>query len=330
MTRVALIGCGDVATVHLDAIADLANVELVGVADTDPLALARVSSEWSVPGFADHRALIDAVQPDVVHICTPHAAHAPVALDTLAAGVHTLLEKPLAATLDEGRALVAAADASAARFGVCLQNRYNGTTRTLARVLASGALGPVLGARAQVMWTRTADYYEAKPWRGTWAGGGGGFLMNQAIHTIDLVQWLLGPVAQVHGSTSTLRFADVIEVEDTAVGLLRHASGVATSFYGTLTHHRNEPVMLEIACERGVLRLEGDLRVTHADGTVEQLAPPDEGRTRRSYWGASHALLIADFYARLTEPEPFWIDARAALQSLAVVQAFYDHGRVTS
>ena len=323
MPTVAIVGCGDVASVHLAAIADHPEAELVGLCDSDPQALAGAVAEWQVPGFATVAELVDAVHPDVVHVCTPHAQHMRNAVDLLERGVHVILEKPLGSTLAEGRAIVDAAAVSGAHIGICFQNRYNPTSVALKQLLESGAFGAVLGARAQVMWTRTAAYYEVKPWRGTWEGSGGGLLMNQAIHTVDLVLWLLGDVQSVSGAPSTLLFGDIIEVEDTAVAVLEHESGVRTNFYATLTHFRNEPVLIEIVCEGGVLRLEGDLRVTLPNGEEQVLAEADVVRTPRSYWGASHERLIRDFYAHLADDEPFWISPEAAYASLAVAQAIY-------
>ena len=326
MIRVALIGCGDVASVHFDAIADNPNAELVALCDTDPEVLAHASQQHGVPGYADHHTMLEQVAPDVVHICTPHAQHAAVAVDVLRAGVHVLLEKPLAHDLAGGRAIVEAAAASDARIGICFQNRYNATSVAMKAFLDAGTFGPIIGARAQVMWTRTADYYLAKPWRGTWADSGGGLLMNQAIHTIDLVQWLVGDISHATGATSALMFGDVIEVEDTAAAVFHHDNGVRTNFYATLTHFTSAPVMIEITCEGGVLRLEGDLKAIHPGGTVQVLAEADVVRTARSYWGASHGRLINDFYARLDEPGAFWIDPAEAFKSLAVIQSIYGKG----
>lgn len=321
--RAAVIGCGDVSSVHFDALADMADVELVAVSDTDASAAQAAAARHGAPAYSDHRALIEAARPDVVHICTPHSQHASVAVDALERGVNVILEKPLAHDLAAGRAIIEAAQRSDARLGVCFQNRYNPTSVRLHDALASGEFGDVIGARAQVMWTRTADYYKAKPWRGTWSGSGGGLMMNQAVHTVDLVQWLVGDVADVSGSASTLLFADTIEVEDTASAVLRHANGVRTNFYATLTHFTNAPVLIEVTCTDAVLRLEGDLRALRADGTVEVLAQADVVRTARNYWGASHSRLIADFYSGLGASGPFWIDAAEAYKSLAIVQSIY-------
>lgn len=323
MKKIALVGCGDVATVHLDAIADIADAELVALCDRDPAVLTAAIAKHGVPGFADHASMLREMDIDVLHICTPHSEHARIAIDALDAGVHVLLEKPLADDVERGEAVIDAAERSTAKIGVCFQNRYNPTSVRMAEELESGRWGRILGARAQVMWTRTADYYTVKPWRGTWAGSGGGLLMNQAIHTVDLVQWLVGPVEAVTGVTSTLMFGDVIEVEDTAVAVLEHEGGVRTNFYATLTHFTNAPVFLEITCEHGILRLEGDLRAIHGDGRVELLEAADVVRTARNYWGASHVRLIEDFYDELEDDEPFWIDAEEAFASLDIVQSIY-------
>ena len=211
--------------VHIEAIRDIEGLELVGVADTDPEALARATAATGVPGFASTQELIDAVGPDAVHVTTPHHQHIGPSLTALEAGVHVLQEKPLAHTLDEGRRLVdalARIPAGGPKVGICFQNRYNLASRRLHEMLGSGELGAVRGAWASVVWTRSAEYYRAKPWRGTWEGSGGGLLINQAIHTLDLVQWLLGGVERTDGHVATRKYADVIEVEDTADLLLHH------------------------------------------------------------------------------------------------------------
>ncbi len=321
--RAAVVGCGDVSEVHFAAIADLPDVLLVAVCDTDADRRDVAAHRFGVPGYPDVAALLDAQRVDVLHACTPHDEHLPVARIALDRGVHVLLEKPLAQSIEAGAELVAAAAASSATLGVCFQNRYNPTSVALKAAIDSGEFGAVIGARAQVMWTRTADYYRARPWRGTLAGSGGGLLMNQAIHTIDLVQWLLGEVTSVRGSTSTLLFGDTIEVEDTAVGVLEHASGARTNFYATLTHFEHAPVFVEVTCEHAVLVLDGDLSVRFPDGSEQLLAERDQITTARTYWGASHERLISDFYRAVSAGESFWIDAPEAAKSLVIAQAFY-------
>ena len=328
--RIGVIGCGDVSVVHFEAIRDIEGLELVGVADTDPQALARAVEATGVPGFASTQELIDGVGPYAVHVTTPHDAHIDPSLTALAAGVHVLQEKPLAHTLEEGRRLVdavAAAPADGPKVGICFQNRYNLASQRLHEMLGSGELGAVRGAWASVVWTRSADYYRAKPWRGTWANSGGGLLINQAIHTLDLVQWLLGGVERTDGHVATRKYGDVIEVEDTAELLLHHGGGITTSFYATLTAPRHRPVEIELDCENAYVTLrggtDGGLTIRWADGRVDTVGERSVTSGGRSYWGVSHELLIRDFYARLDEPEPFWIGPGEAMASLEILKEAY-------
>ena len=322
--RVAVIGCGDVSVVHFGAIMGLDHAELVGVADPNDERREAASAAHNVPGFASHLELFDAVHPDVVHICTPHYLHASIAIDALERGIHVIMEKPLAHTRAEGDRVVEAAERGNAKIAVCFQNRYNLPVQAAHELLASGGLGAVLGASATVMWHRTAAYYESRPWRGQWATGGGGLLMNQAIHTLDLLQWLVGPVTDVRGNASTRALDDVIEVEDTAELALTHANGAHSVFYATLANAVNAPITLDIVTERATLSLRGDLTVTHADGRVDVVKEREIAAGGRDYWGISHELLIHDFYARLDADAPFWISPLEAQKTLEIIQEVYD------
>ena len=323
MCRAAIIGCGDVSTVHLAALATTSDVELVGVCDTDPERLAAATESHGVPGFADHLALLESVRPDVVHVCTPHSQHASVSVDCLQREVHVILEKPVAHTLAEAERLIEVADPCTAKIAVCFQNRYNTTSQALHRLLTSGELGTVRAAAASVLWHRTGDYYADRPWRGSWAGGGGGVLMNQAIHTVDLLQWLMGDVTSVSGHASTRVLGDVIEVEDTAEFVLEHAAGARSLCYATLAHAVNAPVSLEVVTDQATLSLRGDLTISFGDGRTEVVAEREAASGGRTHWGVSHELLIADFYAQLHSDQPFWIGPREAYKSLQIVKSVY-------
>jgi predicted dehydrogenase len=322
--RVAVIGCGDISALHLAAIAGQNNATLVAVCDVDQGRLTAAMDAHGVPGFGDHRQLLDEVRPDVVHICTPHNTHAALAIDALDCGVSVVLEKPVAHTRDEATRLVEAAERSDASIGVCFQNRYNAPVQAAAEILAGGAAGAIHGAAATVIWHRSAEYYLDRPWRGRWSTGGGGLLMNQAIHTLDLVQWLMGPVTKVRGSASTRFLDDVIEVEDTADMVLTHENGARSVFYTTLAHVANDPITLEIVAENATLRLSGDLTVTWADGRVETFQERALPTGERAYWGVSHELLIADFYEHLETGSSFWIGPVEARKSLDIIQDVYD------
>ncbi len=323
MTRVAIIGCGDVATVHFEAVKAIDGAELVAVCDTDPGRLAAASEAHGVPGYSDVAALLDEVRPDVVHVCTPHDQHADPAIAALERGIDVISEKPLASTLADGERLAAAAAASSARIGICFQNRYNLAVKAMAERLASGEFGAVLGGSGTVMWNRTAEYYLNRPWRGSWQGGGGGLLMNQAIHTLDLLQWMLGEVTSVSGHAATRALGDTIEVEDTAELVLTHANGARSVFYATLANPVNAPITVDIVAEKATLHLCGDLTITHDDGRVEVVEERRAASGGRDYWGVSHQLLIADFYSQAGGEGAFWIDPQEALKTLRIIKDTY-------
>lgn len=323
MPKAAIIGCGDVSIVHFEALAGMDDAELVAVCDTDPERRAAAQRAHGVPGFEDYRDMLEAAAPDVVHITTPHHEHAAIAIECLRRGVNVVLEKPLAHTLAEGEKLRAAAADSTARIGLCFQNRYNAPVQEIRRLLDSGELGKVLGASATVMWHRHADYYLSRPWRGSWGEGGGGLMMNQAIHTVDLLQWLVGDVVSLSGSASTHALAEAIEVEDTAEFVALHSNGARSVFYATLANTVNAPVTLDISTEKAALSLRGDLTVTYEDGRSDVVRERAIDSGGRSYWGVSHALLIADFYAALAKPGTFWIDAAEGAKSLRIVKELY-------
>ena len=324
MTTAAVVGCGDVSIMHLHAIGNLDGADLVGVCDTDPVRAVAAAEQYGVPAFADHRELLEAVRPDVVHVCTPHHQHTSVAIDCLDAGAGVLVEKPVANTIAEADRLIAAARARPdVKTGICLQNRYNTTAQAARKLLESGELGAVVGGSATLLWHRDPEYYRARPWRGRVRDSGGGVLINQAIHTLDLMEWLLGDVVGVRGHTGRYALDGVVDVEDTAHALLDHAGGARSVVFATVTNVADSPVTIEVVTELAVLLIRGDLTVNYADGRTETVAERRLSTGGRAYWGASHELLIADFYRTLADPEPFWIGPQEGARSLRLVDQIY-------
>src|SRR3954447_19077097 len=237
MAARAVVRGGTISVVRLGAITGLDGVDLVGVCDTDADRAATVGRTYRVPWFTDHAELLATVRPQVVHDCTPHNEHVPVAIDALDTGVAVLLEKPVGHTVAEAERLLAATRRRPdVKAGVCLQNRYNTTVQTARALLGTGELGKVLGASATLLWHREPAYYRARPWRGRVHESGGGVLINQAIHTLDLLEWLLGDVVDVRGNTGRYALDGVVDVEDTASVVLDHAGGARSVLFATVTN----------------------------------------------------------------------------------------------
>jgi UDP-N-acetyl-2-amino-2-deoxyglucuronate dehydrogenase len=249
--RYAVIGAGVVAPLHLQAIAALDDAEVVGVGALEAdLPLAR---EYGCASFVDHRDLL-ALKPDVVVVCTPHPSHPALTIDALDAGAHVLVEKPLAPEVREADAMIAAADRAGRLLGVCFQQRFRPVIAAARDLIAGGRLGDLVRVSVVDPWYRPHAYYATAGWRGTWEGEGGGVLMNQAPHTLDLLCHLAGPPATVWGVAR--RRAQPMEAEDTATALLEYAGGAV----GTLAVSTTEAGVqrIELVGDRGRVEIVGE------------------------------------------------------------------------
>ena len=219
--RFGLIGCGRVAPRHAESLLSLPGARLVAVADVRETRADRFAAQYHAAAHTDYRALIARQDVDVVNICTPSGLHAQMAIEAMQAGKHVIVEKPIALTLDDADRMIGAARVYGVKLCVVLQNRYNPPMQDLKQVIESGMLGRLLLGNATVRWYRPQEYYE-DGWHGTWAMDGGA-LMNQSIHHIDALQWLLGRPESVFAYSATL--AHRMEAEDIGVASIRFHGG---------------------------------------------------------------------------------------------------------
>src|SRR5689334_10017639 len=224
VVRVGIVGCGNIAANHVVAFRE-AGVEVVACADVDAGRAERFARTHEIPAaVADVDAMLD-LGVDVVGVCTPHPTHEAVVTAAAARGAHVLCEKPIAVDLPSARRMVAACDAAGVRLGVLFQRRFWPAAQRIRAAIDDGTLGTPFLGHASVLLHRDTSYYTADPWRGTWATDGGGVLMTQAVHNIDLLQWFMGECVEVSAAHTTVKHGAAIEVEDTAVATLRFASG---------------------------------------------------------------------------------------------------------
>jgi predicted dehydrogenase len=217
-----------------------------------------------------------------------------------------------------------AAENSAGQLGVVFQNRYNDPSVQIKEMIDSGILGDLLCMKGVVTWTRSEDYYTNSSWRGRWATEGGGMLINQTIHTLDLLQWFGGDIASVKGSVTTDVLNDVIEVEDSAHACISFRNGARGLFYGTNAYLVNSPVELELVFEQGTLLQRRDSLYLWQDGQETLLSQPQTGSTGgKSYWGTGHSRLIHDFYVHIREGRKFWIDGAEGIKALELIAGIY-------
>ena len=321
--RTALIGCGGISKVHLDALSHMDNVELVSVADVKEDRAKARAEQYGCAYTTDWTEYVSRDDIDVVHICTPHYLHAPMAIALLDSGKRVLTEKPMASEVADAEEMIRHSDG---RLAVVLQNRYNEASQFIRQSIADGRYGKLLSMRAAVNWHRTPEYYTSSGWRGFYKTEGGGVLINQAIHTLDLMLYFAGKPASVRGHVSTDLLYDTIEVEDTANGLIKFESGLLANFYCTTTFGTDRPVEIELVFERATLKTDAEtLHVTQNGGT--ELICSSAASGAKAYWGTTHEVLLRDFYKAVEEKRPFWIDGESALPVLKLLKGVYESSR---
>jgi predicted dehydrogenase len=325
MIRAAVIGLGVIGGVHIAAIESLQNARLAAGCDTDPRKKTVLPA--GIPFYTDYGEMLEREKPDVVHICLPHFLHYPAAKKIGEAGFHIFAEKPLAMNGEEALEYLKLERQCGVRICLCLQNRLNPTTETLHRLLRSGEYGGLTGIRGSVAWYRSRDYYEAGPWRGIMAQAGGGCMINQAIHTIDLMQYLAGsPVATVRGSVAQLLDYG-LEVEDTAVGRLVFESGALGLFTASVANYTDENVELSLRCEGGEFLLRDKKLFRLRGAAPELLAADDDEFAGKAVYGNSHVKLIDTFYRALETGGSSYIHPEEGLPSLKIIDAIRKSGR---
>lgn len=318
MLKAAIIGLGDISFVHLNAVRENAGIKLAAVCDIDE---TRAQLAPGVPFYTDYKEMISQEKPDCVHICLPHFLHYPVAKDAAATGCNIFVEKPAAMNTAETRELIKLEKEYGVRICVCMQNRYNPTSKALLAELRDGGYGRIAGIRGVVAWSRSKEYYTAKPWRGRMAQAGGGCMISQAIHTIDLMQYFAGsPAAYVRGSVSQLLDYG-LDIEDTANASILFQSGAKGFFSATVANYEDQSVCIDVKCERASFRIDsGKLFRTDTDEPVllAEDAPPEHAK---KYFGSSHSLLIKQFYEALENKSGEYVEPVETLECIRIIEA---------
>lgn len=320
MEKSCVIGCGSISARHTEAIEELKDKTfLAAVCDIKPERTVKYTNKYGCAAYTDYAKMLDEVKPTVAHICTPHWLHYEMADECLRRGINVVLEKPPALNYAQAQALCEAAAKSSAKIGICFQNRYNKTSMVLKERVSSGEYGKLLGARAFVTWSRDDGYYTSSGWRGRKATEGGGVLINQSIHTLDLMQWVMGDVEKVRGHVSNYRFSHINDTEDTAELMIDFKNGARGIFFATVDYVTDSQVFLEVLTEKAEFTLCGSLTVKHSGGRTEVFENETVASGEKAYWGNAHTLLIADFYSKLHNPEPFWISPAEAAKNMKIL-----------
>ena len=325
--KAAIVGLGGIAPMHIKPLQTM-GIQITALCDKNPTTLNSLATELAATPYTNYEDMLNAGGFDVLHICLPHFLHAPVAIAALQKGYHVLTEKPMATTNQDAENMIAAAKASGRTLGVIFQNRYSPGATLIKETLQSGRLGPITGGWIRVNWHRSGDYYALSDWRGKWATEGGGVLINQSIHSFDMVNFFVGQPTAVSANTAN-RAHPTIEVEDMAEGVI-HYGQIPISFFVNTYHPYDAPASVEIICEKGQAALIGeDATITFNNGDILTAGADlkaQEAFGMKSYWGVSHVKQIQDFYACLQAGKPVVIDGEEALRTQKLIAAIYEAG----
>jgi predicted dehydrogenase len=334
-----IIGCGVIAPFHARAIADLENARLVAVADKVPERASDLAAEFGC-GSADISALLMRADIDVVCVCVPSGEHAEIGVQAAAAGKHVVVEKPIEVTLEAADRLISACRDHGVTLSVISQHRWDRGVRELKDLVDTGQLGRLILGDAIVKWYRTQQYYDSGSWRGTWRLDGGGALMNQGVHYVDLLQWVMGPVERVFARTRTLAH-ERIEVEDIAAAVLGFANGAVGILEASTAVFPGLSERLEISGTRGTAIIEaGELKVRELKDERGETSPyggkvqvPEDGATGGavanpadiSYVG--HREQLRDVLEAIDTGRLPAIDGVEARKPLEIILAVYESAR---
>lgn len=316
MLKVGIVGCGDIAHIHLQAIQKL-NVQVVAICDIDK---SRATFIKDVPFYESIEELLQTEALDVVHLCVPHDLHVPLAIKCIEAKVNVFMEKPVGTSYEDAKPLLEAnKNNPAVKVGVCFQNRYNESVEYLKEHLTHNDYGKLLGLKGIVLWSRTQDYYDAKPWRGEFDRAGGGAMINQSIHTLDLLQSFGGVVESVTATVSNNTEMD-IEVEDTASANIKFTNGAIANYYTTNAFALNTAVEFGLYFEKATFIIQESKLYKLEDQPIF-LCEDAKVEGTKFYYGASHKKCIAAFYEAIENNTTTYVSLTEGIKSLQLIDA---------
>lgn len=330
--RFGLIGVGNIAPVHAAAIRGTPDAELVAVATRRQERGQAFVAEYGGTWHGDYHQLLSRKDVDVAVLCTPHDLHLPMTLDAAAAGKHVFCEKPMARTVAECDEMIAACERAGVALGIIFQTRFEPLAQSLKRALVEKRLGRLLWVSSNTLWYRSDEYYRNGAWRGTWAHEGGGVVINQAIHTIDMLQWLSGMPARVTARIKTLNHQ--IEVEDAALAILEYDSGGLGLIQATTAGFPGLPERLELFGTRGsAIYFKGQGRlewhfVEPREDRVDQAPTADGASGPMTSSAAAHTAQYKEFSDALRRGVAPLVDGREGRKSVEIVEALYRSARL--
>ncbi len=318
--KVALIGCGSIAYNHFMALEHVKNVKIAALCDIKPERCENYIQKFGFDAkvYTDYIEMYDTEKPDAVHITTPHYLHAEMTIAALERGIDVFLEKPMCISVEEIEKIIEAEKKSTARVCVSFQNRFLTSVREALRIVEED--GGAITANFSVFWQRTVPYYTESGWRGSYATEGGGVMINQAIHSIDMLTLFLGKPVSVCATKSNHHLKGIIEVEDTCEGVIEFEGGKQANFYATTSATGTDCTAVTVITKNHVLRIEPP--ELYVDGDRIPFDAEIAAVGKKCY-GNGHYKIIPKFYEAIETGAPMPVTAESAQYALRILLTAY-------
>jgi hypothetical protein len=331
--KYALIGCGRISTNHIKAAIN-SNLEIVAVCDIVPenmeilLEKHNLQNNKSIKRYTDYKKMISENDITLISIATESGIHAEIAIYCIKNGMNVIIEKPIAMSIKDADEIIRLSEEYNVKVAACHQNRFNIAVQKMRKALEEGRFGKISHGSIHVRWNRNRDYYEQAKWRGTWKDDGGA-LMNQCIHGIDLLRWMLGDdIEEVYGVTRR-RFHDYLEAEDIGMAVVKFKNGAVATIEGTTNvYPKNLEETLYLFGEKGTVKLGGKSTNNidvwdFADETEEDISNKGLEEVTSNVYGNGHTSLFMDMIHAIKEDRRPYVDAYAGKRALELVLAIY-------
>ncbi len=327
-----IVGCGLISDWHARAVEAIEGAYLVGVTDVNKDAREKTALKYGVRSFDSFEQMLNNKEIDVVSICTPSGLHAPLAIKAADAGKHIILEKPMALNLKESDEIIEACDKNNVKLTVISQLRFTDSVARVKAALAEGLLGRIIMGNVYMKYYRSQEYYDQSSWRGTWKMDGGGALMNQGIHGIDLLQYIMGDVKSVFAHTRTL--ARNIETEDSAIAILEFENGALGSIEGTTSIYPGFSRVLEVNGSKGTIALQEDSIIKWIiegkdapEGVLERETSNKSASNPADFGIEGHIAQITDMVNAIREDRKPLVDQHEGRKPIEIIMAVYESSR---
>lgn len=330
--KFAIIGCGTIAPTHARCIAELPDARLVAVYDLIPERAAALAGKFGAAVAEDYQSVLSRRDIDVICVLTPSGTHADIGAAAARAGKHVIVEKPMDVTLEKADALIRACAESGVKLCCISQHRFDPAVMALKDAVKAGGLGRLNFGGSHTKWYRSQGYYDSGDWRGTWALDGGGALINQSIHYVDLLQYIMGPVKEIHAYCAT-RAHERIEVEDIAVASIQFQSGALGLLEGTTSAYPGFCARLDIYGTEGSVIIENDQITAWELRSGDPCPVQGEaggfigGTSSKDIWHHSHMRQIEDMIQAIREDRQPAVDGAEGRKPLEIVMAVYESSR---